>query len=418
MTSSARTAWSALFVLAVIGAAALGSVVRVSLEVGAAPAGLPGGTGALVASRDGKLEIEERDYFFNLADHVRRTFIDPIQDEQKLAVGAVKGMVASLEDSHSHFMDPEEMQLHEAMIRGEFYGIGVELKYLFDPDAQERRERDPENVDISLFVPELVVAAVAPGSPAARAGLRAGDRVTGVAGRWVLSPTAIREFRALSQQIQRGQIDPDRIEEVRRRLRDQARNGMAPARARGELTEGASGHVEVGWRRGDRTFQARIAKARTVVPAVLEREGAYEVRIFTGAAQQLAGALRGRTAATLDLRNSTIGDYGELPKLLAVLAPAGEYGKLVDERGRPPRPLRVAEGADAPPELTLIVDSSTRGAAEVLALALSSRGRATLRGSEMAGERVFLETFRLQDGSGYTIPTARFQARLAAGGAR
>lgn len=416
MPASARTIWTACFALAVIAAAALGSNLRASLEAGVRPDAPVLRPSALVASKDKSPAIAESDFFFNLLDQLKRTYVEPIKDDQKLAIGAVKGMVASLGDSHSFFMDAEQMRRHEAMLRGEFEGIGVELMYVFDEAAREMGEAHPEKADISAFVPELVVSAVAQGGPADKAGLRHGDRITTVEGRWVLSPSSIKEFRELGRQIQQGNVDAEKIEEVRTRLREQSRNGMAPARAREELTKGTSGAVKLGWTRGGQNFEASITRAKTQVPAVVQGpDGVLVVRVATGAAQDLRSRIEGKQAISLDLRNSTVGDYAELPKLMAVLAPAGEYGYMVDERGRPPKPLKVTSGATDPPRYKLLVDRSTRGAAEILALALSSAGKAQLSGSATAGERVFLETVHVQDGSGYTIPVARYRANLTGG---
>lgn len=417
MPASSRTIWNAAFAVAVIAAAAIGSNVRASLEAGVRPDAPVLRPSALVASKDKAPAIAESDFFFNLLDQLKRTYVEPIKDDQKLAIGAVKGMVASLGDSHSYFMDAEEMRRHEAMLRGQFEGIGVELMYVYDEAARELGEAHPEKADISAFVPELVVSAVAPGGPADKAGLRPGDRIATVAGRWVLSPSSIMEFRELGRQIQQGKVDAEKIEEVRTRLREQSRNGMAPARAREELTKGATGTIKLSWTRGGETFEGSITRAKTQTPPISERpDGAITVRVLTGAAEDLRAKLAGRQSVALDLRNSTVGDYAELPKMLAVLAPAGDYGFMVDERGRTPKPLKVTQGAVNPPRYKLLVDRSTRGAAEVLALALSSAGKAQLSGSATAGERVFLETVRLQDGSGYTIPVARYRANLAGGG--
>src|SRR5690349_15541353 len=58
----------------------------------------------LVASRDTKTEIGEERYFYDLMALLKREYVDPIQDETPLAVGSVKGMIASLDDEHSLYM--------------------------------------------------------------------------------------------------------------------------------------------------------------------------------------------------------------------------------------------------------------------------------------------------------------------------
>jgi C-terminal processing protease CtpA/Prc len=72
--------------------------------------------------------------------------------------------------------------------------------------------------------------------------------------------------------------------------------------------------------------------------------------------------------------------------------------------------LSVASGNPSPPRITLLVDRTTRGPAEVLALALSSHGRAVLKGSAMGGDLGVRQTVQLPDGTGYTLETSDYQA--------
>src|SRR5580700_3761316 len=90
---------------------------------------------------------------------VEDDYVDPV-DRDKLVQGAVKGMVAEL-DPHSSYMPPEDFQAFENDTEGAFGGIGVEV--------EERRD-------------QLVVLAPIEGSPADRAGIRAGDSIVSIDG--------------------------------------------------------------------------------------------------------------------------------------------------------------------------------------------------------------------------------------------
>src|SRR5690349_12871925 len=50
-------------------------------------------------------EVPEGDYFHDMTRLLKREFVEPIHDDRKLAVGAVRGMVTSLADAKSLFMD-------------------------------------------------------------------------------------------------------------------------------------------------------------------------------------------------------------------------------------------------------------------------------------------------------------------------
>jgi C-terminal processing protease CtpA/Prc len=60
----------------------------------------------------------------------------------------------------------------------------------------------------------------------------------------------------------------------------------------------------------------------------------------------------------------------------------------------------------------LLTDRTTCGAAEIFALALSSKGLAKLSGGEMGGDRDIYDIVELPDGTGYTLVTSRFKPGL------
>lgn len=77
-------------------------------------------------------------------------------DFQAMVHGAIKGMVNSLGDPYTAFMTPEDSKIFLDDISGSFSGIGVE---------------------IGIRDEKLLVIAPLEGTPAARAGLRAGDHI-------------------------------------------------------------------------------------------------------------------------------------------------------------------------------------------------------------------------------------------------
>ena len=96
---------------------------------------------------------------------------------------------------------------------------------------------------------------------------------------------------------------------------------------------------------------------------------------------------------------------------IRVVAPSGTYGYLITEKNEKPAVLTVSEGRSQKIKLKLIVDRTTSGAAEIFALALSSRGVASLSGTELAGNRSIVHWYTLPDGAGYTLVTAEYRAK-------
>ena len=90
---------------------------------------------------------------------VEDNHVEP-KDTKKLIYGAIKGMVSSL-DAHSSFMAPEEFKELQIETKGSFSGIGIE---------------------ITLKDNMLIVVSPIEGTPAYRAGLQAGDRITKIDG--------------------------------------------------------------------------------------------------------------------------------------------------------------------------------------------------------------------------------------------
>jgi len=90
-------------------------------------------------------------------EYVNQSALDP----EKLSRGAAKGMLEALDDPYTAFLDPEAYKLQMTHLHGKFEGIGAH---------------------VSMKEGELIVIAPIPGTPAEKAGLRAGDRILEVDG--------------------------------------------------------------------------------------------------------------------------------------------------------------------------------------------------------------------------------------------
>lgn len=371
--------------------------------------------GAVVASRGPT--VPEGDYFSQMAELLKREYVDPIQDEQKLALGAVRGMVSSLGDMDSMYMDKPEFDAFLERRLGKYEGIGVDLS-LIRPEITDEQLATagielPEGASQRpRGIPELVVSAVVPGGPADRAGVRPGDIVEEVDGHWVVSTRLLLELRKAQRDAAEGKLKQEELAKIRREVRDKSEKNVLPLRAKEKLQVGDSGQLSVKWRRGNATLDTTLAKAPSDMPGFGAENGVIRLPFRTGDADRLAGALRGKTSAVLDLRNNVNGDIGEMKLALEAVAPKGVIGYLVNQRTGKPSELNVAKGNGKPPSLTLRVDSTTRGAAEIFALALSAKGVAKLEGSLTGGDRMIKEIVSLPGGAGFTLATAEFRPRL------
>jgi carboxyl-terminal processing protease len=94
------------------------------------------------------------DLFWDVWNRIQDHYVDAPVDEQQLLYGSIQGLVRSLDDPYSIFLDPEQTKDFMSQINGTFEGIGAEI------DIEEGK---------------LVIIAPLKDSPAEHAGLQAGD---------------------------------------------------------------------------------------------------------------------------------------------------------------------------------------------------------------------------------------------------
>ncbi len=107
------------------------------------------------AQQSTTLPLDELRTLSNVFAQIKREYVEPIEDKQ-LLTDAVKGMVSSL-DPHSTFLDKKDFSEMQEQTSGKFAGLGIEIT--------------SEDGLVKVLNP-------IEDSPAARAGLQAGDLIT------------------------------------------------------------------------------------------------------------------------------------------------------------------------------------------------------------------------------------------------
>ncbi|MGD9589803.1 MAG: S41 family peptidase [Pyrinomonadaceae bacterium] len=299
-----------------------------------------------------------------LSNHVNSGMLDG----RKLTDASIESMLRML-DPHSNYYTPEQFQDLLGEHESRYSGTGSSI-------AGFLIEGRVETFVISTF----------PGSPAARAGLRFGDRILGVNG-----------------QDMRG-CTPDA---VRAAVRGQSgtRVAMTVERADGRKIE----KLEV----------RRELVKEPAVPAgiVLGRNTGYIdlTKGFSNATfnefEAALGGLRRRgvTSLILDLRGNGGGILQQAVKVAEKFLPAGST--IVSQRGRYPSEDRVWRAERNKYEklpLVVLVDSDTASAAEVLAGTLQDNDRAVLIGQKTFGKGLVQSVLDLPAGAGLTLTAARY----------
>ena len=100
--------------------------------------------------------------FWEAWNLVHQQYVDQPVDDVKLMQGAIRGMMESLGDKHSSYMDPVNFQQANQSLAGEYEGIGAYVDTGGD---------------------FLTITSPIPGSPAEKAGLRPGDIIVKIDGK-------------------------------------------------------------------------------------------------------------------------------------------------------------------------------------------------------------------------------------------
>jgi len=410
-------------VLLGLGAVAFGAIWRDRVETGGSDRLL---LSNLVASNSNDVDVPESRFFDDIMALLHKKYVDPIDDDMKLSDGAVRGMVASLGDPNSLYMDADQYRVYANARDGKFEGIGADLVLTRDnPKGPVVTGGDSDSEDASATLPKLMVAAVVPGSSADKAGLKPGDWAEFVDDHWIPNDEALERFQDMEKELVQARNltrkDPSAAPKfqalaseylkARRLLQDEAEKHVYPIKARDRLMIGTAGVVRTQWEHDGHPLILVLNKGKWDLPGFgVEPDGAIRLPFIAESPDRLKEALAGKSEATIDLRNNVDGDYDTMVDCLNAVAPSGDYGYIDTHRNEKPTVLKVAEGTKEHLRLTLIVGRTTRGAAEIFAQALASRGIAKIVGGPTAGDPHVVRWFKLPDGAGYTLVTGTYSS--------
>jgi carboxyl-terminal processing protease len=77
------------------------------------------------AKEQAQLPLKDLRLFTLIFDHIRRSYVDPISDQQLLE-NAIKGMLGEM-DPHSAYLDASSFEQLQESTQGEFSGVGIEM---------------------------------------------------------------------------------------------------------------------------------------------------------------------------------------------------------------------------------------------------------------------------------------------------
>jgi len=303
--------------------------------------------------------------FADVLARVEQDYVTEINDEEAIEA-AIQGMLSSL-DPHSSYMNASDYREMQTQTRGEYGGLGIEV-------TSE----------------EGVVRVVSPidGTPAARAGILAGDYLTAINGESIVGLTlneAVRLMRGeagseITITVAREDTDPFDVTLQREIINVRA----VTARIEG----GDIGIIRIS------TFNERTGD--------MLQDAIRTVKRDTG------GRLRG---VVVDLRNNP---GGLLDQAIEVSDAFLDGGEVVSTRGRQAEDVQrynARRGDDlAGVPVVVLINGASASAAEIVAGALQDRNRALIVGVDSFGKGSVQTVIPLQGGrdGALRLTTARY----------
>jgi carboxyl-terminal processing protease len=308
---------------------------------------------------------EQLDLFGDIFERIRSQYVEPVETD-KLVEAAINGMLTSL-DPHSSYLSAKDFEDMQVQTRGEFGGLGIEV-------TQE----------------EGFIKVISPmdGTPAAAAGMLAGDFITHVDGESVLG---LQLDDAV--EMMRGPIGSEIIITV--------------------VREGTPEPFDVSIIRD--TIKITAVRGRVVGKSAVLRITTFNDQTTPGVNEELKKALEelGGIAkldgVVLDLRNNP---GGLLNEAISVSDAFLEKGEIVSTRGRDPasgeRYNAKAGDLISGKPIVVLINGGSASASEILAGALQDHRRAIVVGTKSFGKGSVQTLVSLRGDGAMRLTTARY----------
>jgi len=321
------------------------------------------GAGCALGSRNQLNAAQGLDVITEAWDIIFQDYVDRERlDTRLLSQGAIKGMVEALDDPYTSYLDNETFQLAYSGMEGTYEGIGAE---------------------VGIRDEQLMIIAPIANSPAAEAGVRAGDIILEIEGRSTSEMSlaeavfSIRGPKGTAVRLlilHQGDTEPVAIEIVRAEIEQHS----VEFEMRGDIAYISISH-----------FSQRTDEELTPV-----------LELIAGGTPQ---------GIILDLRHNPGGILQEVIEVTSHFLTEGVVVNVVDNQGeRSAIPVTSQEVVITDLPVVVLVDSYSASGSEVLAGALQDYKRATIAGAQTYGKGSVNILRQLKDGSGLYVTTARW----------
>lgn len=313
------------------------------------------GFGGMVASN-----YQHFGTLFKVISLVRSHYLEPV-NTTTLVDGAIRGLVKSLNDPYSVYLDPREYAQLQEQIRGTFGGLGIL---------------------VGIKDNYLTVVRSYEGTPAQRAGIMQGDVITRIGN---------RDAQGIDLDTAIGLL-------------------RGPVGTRVKLTVARKGVA--------RPWDVELIREEISVPTVEGRMlpgtriGYIALSQFTEKTpMELDAAISrlekdGMRGVLLDLRDNPGGELRSAVKVANYFVPKGPVVHIEYRSGRDE--TYTSEGRNLKLPLVVLVNRASASAAEILAGAIKDTRAGTLVGERTFGKGIVQTVFDLDNGAGLKLTTARY----------
>lgn len=300
--------------------------------------------------------------FARVLTYVENNYVEYV-DDSKLIYGAIKGMMDTL-DPHSTFMPPEQYKQMKVDTQGEFGGVGIEV---------EVRKK------------WITVVSPLEGTPAQRAGLRAGDQIRSIDGKTTQGMRLFEAVRAM-----RGPRGT-RVHIIVKRPGKEGTLKFAIVRDIIKIVSVSSKML------GPRLGYVRLKKFQERTDRQLR-----EVLTRMTKDKKLRGLI-------LDLRNNPGGLLDQAVRVADLFIAKGLIVRTRGKRGRMMDNEKAhSKGTFDGFPMICLVNEGSASAAEIVAGALQDHKRAVVLGTHTFGKGSVQTIIDLDDGSGLKLTIARY----------
>ena len=269
--------------------------------------------------------------FFGVKHFIEARYVNEVDDSQ-LMDGAISGMVQSLGDPHSIYLQADMYQELKAHTEGEFGGIGVTMGF-------------KDN--------KVTIISVLPDTPGEKAGLKAGDEILAVDG----TPVSEMQSEEVAMHI-RGEVGTHVTLTISRDGSesdyDIERATIKIETAKGKMLADGMGYIRIA------SFSENTDK---------EFEAAYKEL----EAQGMKGLI-------IDLRENPGGLLTSCVNIANMVVPKGPIVSVVERDGS--KEVHESKLEEEKYPIVVLIDGNSASASEILAGALQDTGAATIVGTK------------------------------------